>query len=301
MVPVSRPPGALRRRPATDLPLIEKMKSVLAIKTPASAWRLVWVALAVRALFVGLMALRSNDNFRIGAGRWLRRSSATAATTGGYPPAARREAAPGQQRRREQRHHQQRIGRAPPEGEAIGKSDGLLPEREALVEIIDQHRGRWPQKRRQQCRLEPPRPLRAARVDHRHQHDVRQRDQRFVPLDRERREPLRDDRIAERIVHDDESCDGEPQREGESGTDHAFFASLSSSARQASRSAAKSPAIHQRSTCSSSAPTFGPGLRPSFSASPPLTGSSGAVQLWTSARAARQSPVASTASSRRSV
>ena len=54
-------PFPAARHPAAKRPLIEKMKSAMAIKTPASA-RLVWVALAV-ALFVGLMALRGNDNF----------------------------------------------------------------------------------------------------------------------------------------------------------------------------------------------------------------------------------------------
>ena len=54
-------PFPAARHPAVKRPLIEKMKSAMAIKTPASA-RLVWVALAV-ALFVGLMALRGNDNF----------------------------------------------------------------------------------------------------------------------------------------------------------------------------------------------------------------------------------------------
>jgi hypothetical protein len=59
-------PFPAARRPAAERPLIEKMKSAMAIKTPASA-RLVWVALAV-ALFVGLMALRSNDNFESAPG-----------------------------------------------------------------------------------------------------------------------------------------------------------------------------------------------------------------------------------------
>jgi hypothetical protein len=54
------------RRPAAERPLIEKIKSAMAIKTPASA-RLIWVALAV-ALFVGLMALRGNDNFESAPG-----------------------------------------------------------------------------------------------------------------------------------------------------------------------------------------------------------------------------------------
>lgn len=54
------------RRPAVERPLIEKMKSAMAIKTPASA-RLIWVVLAV-ALFVGLMVLRGNDNFELAPG-----------------------------------------------------------------------------------------------------------------------------------------------------------------------------------------------------------------------------------------
>jgi hypothetical protein len=54
-------PFPAARRLATKRPLLEQMKSAMAIKTPASA-RLVWVALVI-ALFVGLMALRSNDNF----------------------------------------------------------------------------------------------------------------------------------------------------------------------------------------------------------------------------------------------
>lgn len=59
-------PFAAARRPAAERPLIEKLKSAMTIRTPASA-RLIWVALAV-ALFVGLMALRSNDNFESAPG-----------------------------------------------------------------------------------------------------------------------------------------------------------------------------------------------------------------------------------------
>jgi hypothetical protein len=57
---------APRRRPATDLPLLDRIKAALVTKSPASAW-LVWIALAV-ALFVGVMALQGNNNFEAAPG-----------------------------------------------------------------------------------------------------------------------------------------------------------------------------------------------------------------------------------------
>lgn len=52
---------APRRRPAADLPFLDKMKTAMTAKSPATAW-LVWIALAI-ALFVGVMALQGNNNF----------------------------------------------------------------------------------------------------------------------------------------------------------------------------------------------------------------------------------------------
>ena len=63
--PAVQPP-APRRRPATDLPFLDRIKAALGTKSPASAW-LVWIALAV-ALFVGVMALQGNNNFESAPG-----------------------------------------------------------------------------------------------------------------------------------------------------------------------------------------------------------------------------------------
>ena len=125
---------------------------------------------------------------------------------------------------------------------------------------------------------------------HRH---IGQRHQHLVPFDGAHREGRADPGVAHGIVQHDEQRDGQPQREGEAGPDHVVLARRFSSARQAARSAEKSPSIHQRSTASSSAPTCGPGFRPSASASAPLTGNAGGVQRRASASAARQSAGAS--------
>jgi hypothetical protein len=63
--PAVQPP-APRRRAATDLPILDRIKAALVTKSPASAW-LVWIALAV-ALFVGVMALQGNNNFESAPG-----------------------------------------------------------------------------------------------------------------------------------------------------------------------------------------------------------------------------------------